>query len=385
MTRQRGRRGGVSVTARSGILRLRWSSCGKRRQLSLQVSDTPYNRQLALEKAAQIEADIIKGNLDKTLNRYRIIQPAAPAIQNLAPTVALFEQFTEYKRLEGVSGQAIGTKYKALRSNIARLGRNVLTAEDARDLVQLLRERQGQLIANQNLFLLRSFGDWLVDNYHASQNLFAPIRTLKGSAPKTQDRTPFSLDELARFYPSMLLHPTASHYCDFTVVLLSLGLRPSEAIGLRWQHINTERKEITISESLSRSADGKSSGAGRERKSTKTGRIRILPMNGRLVNLFTARRSPDAKDDDLIFTSPEGHAIDDRNYRNRVWKVACAAAQVPYRPPYVARHTLLSHGLEYGGWTYRQAAYIAGHADIRTIASTYGHLLEKPELPDLGL
>lgn len=382
--KQRGRRGGVSITARSGVLRLRWTYQGKRQELSLRLPDTPHNRRLATIQAIQLELDLIEGQFDESLNKYRVgqfVQARKPS----SSTVSLFKQFSQFKAGKGVSAQALNTKYSALRSNIKRLGRDILTEADARDLIALLRSRQGQLTANQNLFLLKSFGQWLVASNHFAANPFTAISAQTGAAKITQDRTPFSKDELLRFYPAMLLHPTASHYCDFTVSMLLLGLRPSETIGLRWRHILLQRKEITISESLSRGPEGQSSGAGRVRKSTKTERVRILPMSDRLHRLFMARWRPDVQPDDLVFLSPEGQAIDDRNYRNRVWKIVLKAAQIPYRPPYTARHTLISHGLEYGGWTYKQAAYIAGHTSTRTVSRTYSHLLEKPDLPDLGI
>ncbi|MGB3299272.1 MAG: tyrosine-type recombinase/integrase [Phormidesmis sp.] len=383
MTRQRGRRGGVSVTARGGILRLRWSYKGKRQHLSLQIPDTARNRSVAAEKARQIEADLVSGDYDDTLTRYRLAHTVELPAPHLS-TVELFELFTDFKRLDGVSGQAINTKYSALRSNIARLGRDILSLNDARQLVQLLRDRQSPLIANQNLFLLKSFGKWLVNENYFATNFFESIRSQKGSAAKKQDRTPFSRQELALFLQTMREHPTAAHYYDFTVVLFSLGLRPSEAIGLRWRDVSLSRQEITIRESLSRSPSGKSSGAARQRKGTKTGNVRVLPLNDRLIHLFTGRWHLEIEPDELIFTGVEGLPIDDHNYRERYWKVVCKDAGIPYRPPYTARHTLLSYGIEYGGWSLKQAAYMAGHKDIKMIAETYGHLMDKPELPDLG-
>ena len=73
--------------------------------------------------------------------------------------------------------------------------------------------------------------------------------------------------------------------------------------------------------------------------------------------------------------------MDDRMFRERIWQPACKRAGVKYRPPYTSRHTLLSHGIETMGWTLPQAARIAGHANTRQIAETYGHAIETPEFP----
>ncbi|MGB7247794.1 MAG: tyrosine-type recombinase/integrase [Phormidesmis sp.] len=382
--RKRGRRGGVNVSTRDDILRLRWTYAGRRQQISLYLPDIPVNRQLAEEKARQIERDIATGDYDPTLEKYKIHPPAISSPSDRPPTVTLFDWFTEEKAIDGVSGQSISTKYRALRANIARLGRDILTVTDARELVQLLRDRQSPLIANQNLVMLKTFGKWLVKHRYIAKNVFEPIRPKKGSALRVQNRTPFSREELSQFLETMRNHPTAAHYYDFTVVLFSLGLRPSEAIGLRWQHINLGRRKITIGESLSRSPDGRTSGRARQRKGTKSGNVRILPMNDRLCDLFRCRWHSDAEPDELIFTAVNGKPIDDHNYRERYWKPVCEAAGIPYRPPYTARHTLLSYGIEYEGWTLSQAAFIAGHTTTRMVSDTYGHLMDVPNLPDLG-
>ncbi len=164
--------------------------------------------------------------------------------------------------------------------------------------------------------------------------------------------------------------------------MLSLGLRPSEVIGLRWRHIDIDRKQVTISETMARSEDGKTAGYARQRKSTKTVNIRTLPLTPRLVALLKGRRSPESQFDDLVFTTARGCVIDDHNFRERVWLETCKQTGIKYRPPYTTRHTLLSHGIEYEGWSLPQAAQIAGHTSTRMVAETYGHMLDQPQLPE---
>lgn len=381
---KRNRRGGVSVGVRNGILRLRWQHLGRQRQLSLRIPDTPENRQLAEEKAALIESDIIYDRYDETLKRYEIIAHQSRWQRSHQSTADLFDEFTAYKRSEGTVGQTIATKYRALRSNIVRFGREILTVNDAEDLVHLLRDRQSPRTANQNLVLLKEFGRWLVAQKYMRIDPFAKIKSVKGSrAVRVQDRTPFSPDELSQFLMTMLLHPTASHYYAYTVTLFSLGLRPSECIGLRWEHVDLSRRIVTIRESLGRSESGRSAGKARQRKGTKTDNVRVLPLSKRMCWLFSTIKPADAEPSDLIFSAAEGGPIDDRSYRNRYWKPICDAARIPYRPPYTARHTLISHGLEYGGWTMKQAAAVAGHSTTRMIEETYSHLMNMPDMPDV--
>lgn len=328
-----------------------------------------------------MKADIVSGEYDETLNRYRLIANE-PEPTTTPSTVALFEQFTDKKRRDGVSGQAIATKYSALRSNIARYGKDITTTEDAHQLVAMLRSRQSTRTANQNLVLLKSFGRWLVEQQLTEENLFNSVVPLKSSNTSVQDRTPFTTEEVLLFLKTARTHKTGYQYYDFCYVLFSLGLRPSEAIGLRWCHVNLDRKEVTIRESLSRSTDGRSSGGARQRKGTKTGRVRVMGLNEQLVRMFAGRKSAITQPDDLIFTTPTGRPIDDRMFCRRYWRRICEAAGIRYRPPYAARHTFVSHGIEYKRWTPQQAASMAGHSSTRMVSEVYGHMMDAPELPD---
>lgn len=364
------------------MLRLRWRHLKKQEQLSLGLSDTPLHRHLAKGVAAQIEADLVTGEYDPTLAKYQLTEQGKPAIA--APsTVELFEQFISKKRREGVSDLAIATKYRALQANIARYGNDITTADDASQLVSLLRNRQKQLTANQNLVLLKSFGDWLKEQQHTKENIYRSIKPLKGLHTSTQDRKPFTKGEIILFLETARNHPVCYRYYDFCFVLFSLGLRPSEAIGLRWCHINVDRREVVIRESLGRSADGRSAGRARQRKGTKTGNSRVLPLNDRLLALFAGRQTATSKPDDLVFTSATGKPIDDRMFCRRYWRRICEEAGIPYRPPYAARHTFISHGIEYKRWSPHQAASLAGHSSTRMVSETYGHMIDTPELPDI--
>ena len=83
--------------------------------------------------------------------------------------------------------------------------------------------------------------------------------------------------------------------------------------------------------------------------------------------------------DQLIFTDSRGKPIDDAKLRI-AWKAVCKVANIPYRPPYTARHTLISLGIEQG-WTLPQAAQVAGHTSTQMVMNVYGHAMTKPRLP----
>ncbi|MGD1907908.1 MAG: tyrosine-type recombinase/integrase [Leptolyngbyaceae cyanobacterium] len=373
------KRGTVSISSRSGMLRLRWRYQGQQYQMALGMSDTAEHRHAAQGKASEIQADIIYGRFDASLDRYRATETPKPT--KPASTVALFERIIEHRRQEGTSGQAIAARYRPMRSNLQRFDQNITTTDTAREFMELLKTRQAPRTLNQSLTMLKSFGRWAVTDGYFAENPYSSIKPIKGAVP-VQNRRPFTRDEVKAFLNALSKNQRLCWYTDLCLVMFSLGLRPSEAIGLRWQHLDLARAEVTICESLSRSAEGKTAGYARERRPTKTHQTRILPLSDRLVELFNQRRPEQTKPDDLVFTSPRGNAIDDHNFCQRVWKATCKAAGIEYRPPYTSRHTHISHGIEYEGWSLPQAARVAGHTSTRMVAETYGHMINRPKLPE---
>ncbi len=140
-------------------------------------------------------------------------------------------------------------------------------------------------------------------------------------------------------------------------------------------HVNLTAKTVTISESLSRAGKGRR----RIRKSTKTGGERVLSLNDRLCQMFGDR--PQTTPDDLVFTTVTGKPIDDHTFSQKVWKSACLKAGIEYRPPYAARHSLLSHLLEHSA-SLPQVAYVAGHRNTRMMSEVYAHMINHPQMPD---
>lgn len=379
--RQRAKRGSVQINERADHLQLRWTVEGRRFSLSIGLN-SPLNAYHARKLAAQIEQDILTEQFDPTLEKYRPkVLSAEPEIPKTM--LELFEQFIDYRRKEGTSDQAISSRYKPLLANMKRFRQPIDSESLARQFVDLLRSRQSARIANQNLSLLKGFGDWAVESGLMPENLFKSIKPLKQTKTVSPTRRPFTRQEITTLLATAKVHPKFYRWHDFCMVLLYLGLRPSEAIGLRWQDVDIDRAEVTISSSLTRDGDGRSSGTSRVRRGTKTGNIRTLPIPPSLLTMLKGRAAASTcNPSDLVFTSDRGKPIDDHNFSQRIWKGLCKAAGVPYRVPYSCRHTLLSHGIEGGHLTLQQAAYIAGHTDARMVTQVYSHLLDRPKLID---
>jgi integrase len=114
-------RGSVQVKVSHDRLQVVFWFGGKRHYLSAGFSDTPTNRKLAEMKALQIELDIVSGNFDPTLTKYK---PASLAVKAPAPIVPksplnleldlLWERYTEFKR-PSLSPNTLDKEYATAR------------------------------------------------------------------------------------------------------------------------------------------------------------------------------------------------------------------------------------------------------------------------------
>ncbi|WP_199316548.1 tyrosine-type recombinase/integrase [Chroococcidiopsis sp [FACHB-1243]] len=118
------------------------------------------------------------------------------------------------------------------------------------------------------------------------------------------------------------------------------------------------------------------------RKSAKKNRARTITLSAKIQNLLLSRRPSNPSPDDLVFTSPTGKAIDDRNFRNRAWVTVLTRLGIDYRKPYNTRHTLISHALDLG-MNPVTVAQLTGH-DVETLYKNYaGNVNSRPVLPEL--
>lgn len=286
-------------------------------------------------------------------------------------TLELWEQFIEHRRNAHTSEQAVASRYRPIAANLRRFKKDIETEFTALEFVTLLRSRQSARIANQNLSLLRGFGEWCIKERQWDANHFTPIASLKVSE-RTHDEI-FEVEDIHRLIEAASKDKVLIQYRDFIIFLLNSGCRPSEAIGLRWEHVNFRRDEIHICESLSRLPQG-----GRVCKTTKS-HTRFIPMS-RAIRTMLEGRANGTDLEGLVFTSPTGRPIDDHNFSQRIWKRLCAKAGIPYRSPYNTRHSVANHMLDSGA-TFHQVAYSLGNS-ARMISDTYGRKRQGAKLPE---
>ena len=367
---RRNKKGGVHTQTRSGMLGLRWTFESEKYYLSLNLPDTPINRNSARIKVSEIERDIALGTFDKTKEKYQPQTTEAPIeLPKQKSTIALWELWMEKQREDGVAPQTLANRYQTVLNLLKHFDRNIETIQDSKDFQSFLLTRQLPGTANRNIKMIRTFSNWCVNQSTIESNPFTEIKLSKDSGTRSHNRNPFTHDEVERILNSFRLHPLYFRYHDFVLVLFTFGLRPSEAIGLQWKDIDLNKQTIIISESLSRSGEG----SRRTRKGRKNGTVTVIDLPGQIHTMLQGRFTLETDPNDLIFTGLKGKAIDDHNFSQRIWRKILEQAGIHHRSPYNCRHSMASHAIDQG-LTLPETAYLLGHKDTTMVSKVYGHM-----------
>jgi integrase len=153
-------------------------------------------------------------------------------------------------------------------------------------------------------------------------------------------------------------------------VLAYSGLRPQEALALRWGDIRERTILVERAVSLGETKDTKT-------HANRTVRL-LAPLREDL--LAWRMRSGRPRDNAAVFPGPEGRAWSKTSYdnwRKRNFDRALTKASVEDATPYTLRHSFASLLLHEG----RSVIYVArqlGH-DARFTLSTYGHVIDELE------
>lgn len=361
----------IIPTNNNGSIQLKFSFGGKRYAFNpLPGAHFGNKRDFATAKAiaSQIQNDILAGHFDETLDRYRV-SPKKVAISAKPPNKpqSLLEVWDLWVATLSLPLQTASGHYKWVRRMLDK------AKPELTDTEWLVKAELSPRTFKDRLNLIRSCCKWAITQGYLENNPFECVK-LRKDTPK--EIKPFTLEEIKRivegfdrYYP---------HYSPFIRFLFLTGVRTSEAIGLRWTHIDFERGEICIKESMPKDLTG--NGYNRIRKETKTGNIRYLPMSLTVRSLLEANRPATAQPDDLVFTKPNGSVIHLDNFRERCWRKVLESQNIPYRKLYTTRHSMISHAIEQG-IPITGIAYLAGHKNTSMIIKNYAHMINRPDLP----
>lgn len=364
----------------NGSIRLRFTFGGTRYNFNPIPGGEYHNkRDLATAKmiAAKIENDILAGYFDATLERY-CLAPQTPlhttntttSTRTTSKPKTLLQLWDEWVGTLDISPATKADHYEMVRRMILKAKPSLC------DTAWLTTATISPSTYNKRLGYVKACFVWAVKEGKSDANPFEKVKTRKATKAQVE---PFSTEEIAKII--LGFQTEAPHYVPFVKFLFLTGARLSEAIGFRWGHIDFARNEFVIRESLSKDRTG--NGYTRIRKETKTSSVRHLTMSRELRDLLLNIQPQSVNNDALVFTTVKNCIIDSGNFRGQ-WKNILARYGVPYRKPHTSRHTTLSMAIEQGT-PITGVAYIAGHTDTRMVVQTYGHMINRPKLPDLPI
>lgn len=368
-------KGTVQVVASHGRLQLRFRHQGKRRYLSIGLPDSPTNRIVAQQTAGQIQLDIISGNFDDTLAKYKPASSQPQEVLVKIPSIPeLWDSFCEIKR-QTVAPGTWRNGYCVNTRHLARCPYNKL--EDAQKIYDWAVTSLNPDPARRLIQALSSCCKWakranLIET-NPFEGLSAEIKIPKKSA-ENNDIDPFTQSERQAIVDAFTQSKYYAYYTPLVKFLFCTGCRPSEAAGLQWKHISSQ--EIVFDQAVVDSVYGRVLKEG-----LKTQSKRKFPINRQLQELLSELRSPKVKADDFVFPSPNGNYLNCQNFRSRGWTAILEQLGIRYRKPYQARHTFITHCLQEGISVQQVAKWVGNSPEI--IMKHYAGILEQLQVPEI--
>jgi len=202
-------------------------------------------------------------------------------------------------------------------------------------------------------------------------------RLARPPAPRVAEVRPFSGAEVQ----TLLSAVSGDRMGAYVVLVLSLGLRESEALGLRWEDVDLDRRVVAIRRQLAFRAGGfelvePKSWAGRRVLALPELAASALRGHRRLQMEERLRCGPGWSNDlGLVFTTATGRPLHRRNVL-RWFQGVLRGAGLPVRGIKELRHTAASL-LHAQGLSSREIMEVLGHSDVRITLNTYTHVFDE--------
>jgi len=345
-------KGTPSLESYQGRLRIRFRVDDQRITFSLGLADTDKNRVKGESIARQMQLDMLSGNFDSTLGKYKphthltVVEAIKP--KTGLDLVQLWNKYSEFKKPQ-VSPSTYIKDFTKHRNHINKFPSKSL--EDATLIRDYLLASLTSNTAKRVLTQLKACCDWAVEEKLISVN---PFSGMKIKAPKglseENEVNPFTKEERDLIIKTFENNRYYCHYTNYVRFLFFTGCRPSEAIALQWKHI--EKGIIVFRQSVVVSENGL-----KLKEGLKTQKKRNFPINSDLQTILDNIKPENVNPEDFIFTSPKGKFIDQHNFANRAWKSILEECKIPYRKSYQTRHTYISLCVDHinstaiGRWT----------------------------------
>jgi integrase len=263
-----------------------------------------------------------------------------------------------------------------LKPALGELPIDQVTTERVQALLHQATRAKGPGVAHQIRHVLRAALSIAVEWRLAAEN--AARRTTSPTV-RPAERRPLTPEQCRTF-----LHAARGHRLEACfALLLALGLRPAEAVGLSWEDVDLDRGLLAVRQQVTRL---RGQLLLRPLKTARARRLIRLPR--RLADLLAAHRArQDAErasagdawqDNGLVFCDELGGIVA-ADRVTRAFQIVRRRAGLPPCRLYDLRHTAASYLLA-SGVPMRAIADLLGHSTSRITADVYAHVL--PTLAD---
>jgi integrase len=193
-----------------------------------------------------------------------------------------------------------------------------------------------------------------------------PALKIKRLKVKRIDISPFDMTEVRK-----IVETIRPDYRDYMTVRFFTGMRTAEAHGLKWKHIDFERREILIRETYSH---------GRTEYTKNDGSQREIHMSQPVMDALMRLKPSPPDAETYVFRTRNGLPIDNANFNDRVWNPLLRHLGLKPRRPYQMRHTCATLWLAAGEnpmWIARQLGHTTTEMLFRTYSRFVPHLVRR--------
>lgn len=354
--------------------------CGKRHIFALDLPNTPDGKKFAEHRAKQIEIDLMCGQFDHTLAKYKPLK-AASLIRADLTFAEIYQAYIESKK-----NLASPTTLKATYANTL----NHLNGCPYKMPLEALKLKDWMCVnktpdtARRILMQLNAACAWAAERNLIKTNPFFGKSKIKTKKSKAKIH-PFSSNEKLAILAAFEESDKFNYLLPLINFFFLTGCRTSEALGLRWKNIKADCSSISFEEVM---ILGK--GGAQRRQGTKQTPQRDFPCNKQLQNLLLSIKPSKPVGTAAVFLRVDDTPITHQDLRiawygkgvtlGIVRQLAADGAIENYRPQYNTRHTFISQCLE-AGIPPLQISKWAGNSP-EVIFKNYAGIINKLAVPE---